>query len=80
MTYGWLSLKNPKKNHYYGIILGGMIDLESEDDNIIFSNTNDRLLNTIELFSKGFIKKILITGASGSLTSKIKEAEILKTI
>ncbi len=55
-----------------------MIDLESEDDNIIFSNSNDRLLNTIELFSKGFIKKILITGASGSLTSKMKEAEILK--
>ena len=75
----WLvKFEKPKKNHDYGIILGGMIDLESEDDNIIFLNSNDRLLNTIELFSKGFIKKILITGASGSLTSKMKEAEILK--
>ena len=75
----WLvKFEKTKKNHDYGIILGGMIDLESEHDNIIFLNNNDRLLNTIELFSKGFIKKILITGASGSLTSKMKEAEILK--
>ena len=75
----WLvKFEKTKKNHDYGIILGGMIDLESEHDNIIFLNNNDRLLNAIELFSKGFIKKILITGASGSLTSKMKEAEILK--
>ena len=62
----------------YGILLGGMVDLESTADNIVFSKNNDRLLNTIELFSEKKIKKILITGASGSLTSKLKEAEILK--
>ena len=62
----------------YGILLGGMVDLKSTEDNIIFSKNNDRLLNTIELFSEKRIKKILITGASGSLTSKLKEAKILK--
>jgi uncharacterized SAM-binding protein YcdF (DUF218 family) len=62
----------------YGILLGGIIDLESTSDNILFSKYNDRLLNTIELFSKKRIKKILISGASGSLTSELKEAEILR--
>ena len=62
----------------YGILLGGIIDLESTADNILFSKSNDRLLNTIELFSKKRIKKILISGASGSLTAELKEAEILR--
>ena len=39
----------------------------------------DRLLNTLELFHKGIIKKIIITGASGSLSSDLKEADIIKS-
>ena len=62
----------------YGIVMGGMINLRSDEENILFSNNNDRLLNTLDLYSKGIIKKILITGASGSLTSELKEAEILR--
>jgi uncharacterized SAM-binding protein YcdF (DUF218 family) len=62
----------------YGIVMGGMINLRSDEENILFSNNNDRLLNTLDLYSKGIIKKILISGASGSLTSELKEAEILK--
>ena len=68
----------PKEKYHYGILLGGMIDLESTAENILFSKNNDRLLNTLDLYSKGIIKKILITGASGSLTSELKEAEILR--
>lgn len=68
----------PKEKYDYGILLGGMLDIESTPENILFLKNNDRLLNTIELFSKKRIKKILISGASGSLTSKLKEAEILK--
>ena len=68
----------PKEKYDYGILLGGMIDIESSPENILFLKNNDRLLNTIELFSEKKIKKILISGASGSLTSKLKEAEILK--
>ena len=62
----------------YGIVMGGMINLKSDEENILFSNNNDRLLNALDLYSKGIIKKVLITGASGSLTSDLKEAEILK--
>ena len=47
--------------------------------NIQFNEYNDRLLNTIELFHKGVIKNIIITGASGSLSSDMKEADILKS-
>jgi uncharacterized SAM-binding protein YcdF (DUF218 family) len=67
-----------KEKYDYGILLGGMIDIESTSDNILFLKNNDRLLNTIELFSEKKIKKILISGASGSLNSELKEAEILK--
>lgn len=62
-----------------GILLGGMISLSSTDDHIQFNEYNDRLLNTIELFHKGVIKNIIITGASGSLSSDMKEADILKS-
>lgn len=74
------TVKSETKNitYDYGILLGGMINLESTADNIMFSKNNDRLLNTIELFSEKKIKKILISGASGSLNSELKEAEILK--
>ena len=62
-----------------GILLGGMISLSSSDENILFNEYNDRLLNTLELFHKGIIKKIIITGASGSLSSDLKEADIIKS-
>ena len=68
-----------KDNQYdYGILMGGMISLNSTNENIQFLKNNDRLLNTIELYKNGTIKKILITGASGSMTSDMKEAYILK--
>ena len=55
-----------------------MISLNSNPDNIKFASNNDRLLNTLDLFSNKRIDKILISGASGSLTSELKEADILK--
>lgn len=75
----WCVKPNSLKTEYeYGILMGGMINLRSNENNILFSNNNDRLLNTLDLFSKGIIKKILISGASGSLTSELKEAQILR--
>ena len=75
----WCLKNTSSKTEYdYGILLGGMIDMESSKESILFSPNNDRLLNTLDLFSKGIIKKILISGASGSLNSELKESEILK--
>ena len=66
------------KNYDYGILLGGMVDINSDNDNIIFNTNGDRLLNTIYLYKTKTIKKIIISGASGSLYSDISEANILK--
>ena len=75
----WCDLPNKNYQNYdVGILLGGMISLNSNPDNIKFESNNDRLLNTLDLFSKKRIDKILISGASGSLTSELKEADILK--
>ena len=44
----WTVKKVDEKEHYeMGILLGGMISLTSSEDNIQFSNHNDRLLNTL---------------------------------
>ena len=68
-----------KDNQYdYGILMGGMISLNSTAENIQFLKNNDHFLNTIELYKKGIIKKILISGASGSMITEMKEAYILK--
>ena len=69
---------NEKEHYQIGILLGGMISLTSSEENIQFSNHNDRLLNTLDLFHSKKIDKILITGAAGSLSSDLKESQILK--
>ena len=69
---------NEKEHYQIGILLGGMISLTSSEENIQFSNHNDRLLNTLDLFNSKKIDKILITGAAGSLSSDLKESQILK--
>ena len=69
---------NEKEHFQIGILLGGMISLTSSEENIQFSNHNDRLLNTLDLFNSKKIDKILITGAAGSLSSDLKESQILK--
>ena len=67
-----------EKKYDYGILMGGMISLNSTPENIHFLKNNDRLLNTIELYKKGIIEKIIISGASGSMSSEMKEASLLK--
>ena len=69
---------NEKEHFQIGILLGGMISLTSSEENIQFSNHNDRLLNTLDLFHSKKIDRILITGAAGSLSSDLKESQILK--
>src|SRR4030095_15002431 len=60
------SLKNP---YDVGILLGG--SLRGFDDQFsrpVYSQSVDRLLQTIALYKSGKIKKILLTGGSGSIT------------
>jgi len=71
--------KKLKKNYDYGILLGGMISLNSTEEDIRFGESSDRLLYALKLYQDSVINKIIITGASGSLQSEIIEAEFLKS-
>ncbi|MDC0338380.1 YdcF family protein [Flavobacteriales bacterium] len=68
-----------KKKYDYGILLGGMISLNSTEEDIKFGESSDRLLYTVKLYQDSIINKIIITGASGSLQSEMIEAEYLKS-
>jgi len=55
------------KTYDAGIILGGMISYDEEFDRLQFYRGADRLLQGIELYKRGIIKKIIFTGSSGSV-------------
>ena len=67
-----------QSNYDYGILLGGIISLNSTEDKIKFGISSDRMLNTIQLYHSKRINKIIISGASGSLKSDLIESDYLK--
>ncbi|MEJ7692832.1 YdcF family protein [Daejeonella sp.] len=69
---------------YYdtGIVLTGVaFSRSSAPDRVFFSKGADRVLHAVQLYKIGKIKKILITGGSGSLTKQNKsESSRLKEV
>jgi len=62
-----------------GIVLSGMMTYDITLKKYQFMHGVDRLLQAIELYKKGKIRKIVFTGGSGSLTySYIKEGMLIK--
>ncbi len=62
-----------------GILLGGYTNLyiEPNHDRHNFSESANRFNNTLELYYKGKIKKILLTGGNGDLVYEVaKEADL----
>lgn len=55
------------KTYEAGIVLGGMTLYDKEIDRLQFIRSADRLWQAIELYKKGYIKKIVFTGGSGSV-------------
>ena len=55
------------KTYDNGIVLGGMVSYDEEYDRLQFQRGVDRLLQAIELYKRGIIKKIIFTGGSGSV-------------
>lgn len=56
------------KTHYDGaIVLGGIGSIDLRLNKINFSNSGDRLFQTIRLYKTGRIDKIIFTGGSGSI-------------
>ena len=60
-------LKNPYR---YGIVLGGFSGYDDKKDRIEFNDCGDRLSYAIQLYNKGIIKKILVSGGNGQLISE----------
>lgn len=70
-----------QKNTKYdlAILLSGMGRVDERQDRFDFTTSGDRLLQTMDLYFKGRIKKILITGGSGSISNPhLREAEYIK--
>lgn len=73
------SKESIKEPYDYGIVMGGMITFDSKFDRINFVRSVDRILQAVELYKLGKIKKIFITSGTGSLKEpEMKEALILK--
>jgi uncharacterized SAM-binding protein YcdF (DUF218 family) len=51
----------------YGIVLGGMTDWDDEHRRVIFSEATDRLMQALDLYKTGKIRKIIISGGSGRI-------------
>ena len=67
------------KKYDIGIVLGGMSSYDVEIDRVQVYRGVDRLLQAVELYRKGYIKKIIFTGGSGRLLHpEMKEGVYLK--
>ena len=70
---------NALKKYDIGVVLGGMSSYDAKMDRVQFYRGVDRLLQAVELYRKGYIKKIIFTGGSGSLLHpEMKEGKYLK--
>jgi uncharacterized SAM-binding protein YcdF (DUF218 family) len=58
-----------------GIVLGGLAWYDFQLDRIQFVGSADRVFQGVELYKKGFIKKIFISGGSGS----VKHPEMIES-
>lgn len=59
------------KTYEYGILLTGVTrnDLQP-DDRVYFSSGSDRLIQTVNLYKRGVIKSVLISGGTGRLLTE----------
>lgn len=68
------------ENYDVGILLcGSIIQQDKQNDRFIFRANTDRFLQTLNLYKKGRIKKILVSGGAGLLTERnMLESSLLK--
>jgi uncharacterized SAM-binding protein YcdF (DUF218 family) len=69
-----------EKTYDVGIVLGGgMIQIDKDFNRLIYRNNLDRILQAIDLYKEGRIKKILISSAAGTLYERYQnESTLLK--
>ncbi|HEY3429713.1 MAG TPA: YdcF family protein, partial [Cyclobacteriaceae bacterium] len=72
-----------KSTYEWGIVLTGVTSMDRKpDDRVYFNHGADRVVHTVELYKKGIIKNILISGGSGKLvpTGRREADEIYKAM
>jgi uncharacterized SAM-binding protein YcdF (DUF218 family) len=68
-----------QEKYDYCIVLGGMATYLIDNHRMLFSASSDRILQALELYKKGRVKKIVLPGGSGDLFwTQIKESATLK--
>lgn len=69
----------PTEKYEYAVVLGGMLWYDARQDKPQFMRGSDRIFQTLPLFRNGQIKKLLLTGGSGSISHpEERESDILK--
>ncbi len=83
ITIGWQVKQKqfrPNEKYEVGILLAGFVGFEFKSKQGIYGAAADRFIQALRLYKAGYIKKILITGGSGSLwRQQYKEADFVKT-
>ena len=51
----------------YALVLGGFAEFDRDRKTIEFNNSSDRLFSAIELYKRGVVGKILLSGGEGTL-------------
>jgi uncharacterized SAM-binding protein YcdF (DUF218 family) len=61
-----------------GVLLTGMGSWDPEYERFNFDNSSDRILQTMDLYNRGVIKKIFVSGGSGDIRQpEFREAALL---
>lgn len=77
-----IEYQNLTKKYEYGILLTGITDpFKTPEDRVHFNKGADRLIHTLELYKKGIINKIIISGGSGSIMDQnLSESKSLSSV
>ncbi|MFA5245591.1 MAG: YdcF family protein, partial [Pedobacter sp.] len=76
----WEIKKQSEKHKIYeaGIILSGFMKKDDTYNSLSFGNATDRLTEGLMLYKNGIIKRIIISGGSGSLIDNTRESVLAK--
>jgi uncharacterized SAM-binding protein YcdF (DUF218 family) len=82
LTLNWQAKQHVMKQgeqYPIGILLAGFVGFEFKTEQGFYGAASDRFIQAIRLYQLGHIKKILITGGSGSIwRQQYKEADFVK--
>ena len=82
ITLGWQAKQKvitTNEQYEVGILLAGFVGFETKTKQGFYGGASDRFIQAVRLYKLGHLKKILITGGSGSIwRQQYKEADFVK--